>query len=104
MTSCIPLWTGPKSSKSFHGSYCFDVRPTSRNDEFLKKYYNISEYHIDYLIFKEDENFTAGNYMESSFGNLTGELVFTNTTDGRDYTVKKIELEAKKLNELNEYM
>lgn len=114
MTSCIPLWRdftemevrmgAKKSEKHFHGSYCFDVMPTSRNDEFLKKYYNISEYHIDYLIFAEDEAFKAGRYQESDFGFLTKQLVFSDTSDGQDYTVKEIKLEKKKLNELNDYM
>jgi hypothetical protein len=31
--------------------------PTSRDDKFLRKYYDIKDYHIDYLIFNPDELF-----------------------------------------------
>lgn len=49
--------------------------PTSRDDEFLKQYFDIED-HIDYLIFSEDENFRNGSYFDSEFGNLLENLIF----------------------------
>lgn len=115
MTTCIPLWREPsakqiqnginKNEKQFRGSYCFDVMPTSRDDKFLRKYYDIKDYHIDYLIFNPDEKFEQHDYINSNFGNLTKDIVFNRTLQGGQvYEVKEIKIEQKKLNELNEYM
>lgn len=105
MTTCIPLWREPNSAekgkgvkdKQFHGSFCYDVKPTSGNDEFLKKYYSIDRYHIDYLIFHEDEKFEEKQYLNSSFGKLSKELVFNKTFEDIQYKYKvnKISIEAK---------
>ena len=79
--------------------------PTSRNDKFLRKYYDIKDYHIDYLIFNPDEQFENQNYLGSNFGDLAKEIVFNRTKQGGQvYEVKDIKIEVKKLNELNEYM
>ena len=79
--------------------------PTSRDDKFLKKYYDIKDYHIDYLIFNPDDNFKEQEYLNSNFGDLIRDIVFNRTIQGGQvYTVKDIKIEQKKLNELNEYM
>lgn len=79
--------------------------PTSRNDKFLRKYYDIKDYHIDYLIFNPDEQFENKNYLGSNFGDLAKEIVFNRTKQGGQvYEVKDIKIEVKKLNELNDYM
>lgn len=91
ITSCVPLWVN--EGKDFRGTYCFDMKPTSRDNQFLQKYYNISEKHVDYLIFDEDQAFKDGNFKESSFFKLCEELIFTKTSDGQDYTVIDIKLE-----------
>lgn len=53
--------------------------PTSRDDKFLRKYYDIKDYHIDYLIFNPDEKFKQHDYINSNFGNLTKDIVFNRT-------------------------
>ena len=81
--------------------YCFDVKPTSRDDLFLRQYFDIED-HIDYLIFSEDQNYTNGQYFDSEFGGLLKDLVFK--IEGQELRIEEITLKKKKLNELNEFM
>jgi len=69
ITSCVPLWS-KTSNNNFRGTYCFDLEPTSRDNKFLQKYYDITQKHVDYLIFSPDEKFNGGKYMESHFRSL----------------------------------
>lgn len=76
--------------------------PTSEDQFFVQKYYNPGEdAHVDYLIFTEDEAFKNNDFASSDVTKYMQNLVFSNTTNGRNFEIIEIYMENRMVNELS---
>lgn len=113
ITNCVPLWANNNKNSvtqlEYRGAYCLDLYPTSQDQFFVQKYYNPGEgAHVDYIIFTEDEDFQNYDFGTSdepkNVRKYMQELVFSNSTVGKNFTITDIFMEERMVNELSQYI